>query len=71
MQPSVVNDVVLVGGPSSLIALDKGTGSILEEWAPLDAYFQAGIAVVDDYVLFGTGYAGAKNGSFHVWKLGA
>lgn len=75
MPPSVVNDVVLVGrvrapfvGPGDLIALDKRTGFIIKEWA-LDSYFQGGIAVVDDSVMFGTGY-GDVNGSFNVWKLG-
>ncbi|KAL8734376.1 MAG: hypothetical protein Q9166_001574 [cf. Caloplaca sp. 2 TL-2023] len=80
-QPTVVNDVVMVGvggpypsapytGPGSLLSLDKKTGKILNE-TTLDAYFQSGIAVVGDYVMFGTGYgsSGTGNGSFNVWRL--
>ena len=78
VQPTVVNDIVLTGlGGSytgefftslgSLIALDKYTGNILKKRI-LDSSFQAGIAVVHDYVMFGTGYAQA-NGSFNVWQL--
>ena len=80
--PSVVNDVVLVGtsgpyvrlgtynGPGSLVALDKHTGEIIKE-TMLDNYFQGGIAVVQDNVLFGTGYSetNTNKGSFIVWKL--
>lgn len=81
--PSVVNDIVMVGlsgyppmgggitvGPGSLLSLDKNTGTILKEWI-LHDYFQGGIAVVDNYVMFGTGYRGSTmlNGSFNVWKL--
>lgn len=79
--PTVVNGVVMTGrggpyggpkgklgvGPGNLIALDKHTGSILKNW-PLAAYTQGGIAVVDDYVMFGTGYTTVA-GSFNVWKL--
>ena len=81
MQPTVVNDVVLteVGGPApytgpgSLLALNKYTGKILRG-VRLDAsYFQSGIAVVQDYVMFGTGYRaglpGEANGTFRVWRL--
>ncbi|KAL8784028.1 MAG: hypothetical protein Q9213_004216 [Squamulea squamosa] len=83
VQPTVANDLVLVGvgspysgassaGAGSFLALDKYTGKILRE-TKLDAFFQSGIAVVKDYVLFGTGYGynatGAKNGSFNVWRL--
>ena len=79
--PSVVNDIVLVGvggtyvpgafvgaGPGSLLPLNKHTGNIIKE-TTLDAYFQGGIAVVHDYVMFGTGYGNTANGSFDVWKL--
>ena len=55
--------------PGSLLALNKGTGGIIKETV-LDQYFQGGIAVVDEHVLFGTGYNGRDNGSFNVWKLG-
>ncbi|KAG7004374.1 hypothetical protein G7Y79_00026g059580 [Physcia stellaris] len=79
VQPTVVNDIVLTGlggpytgeftpSPGSFIALDKYTGDILEERI-LDSFFQAGIAVVHDYVMFGTGYQQTPNGSFNVWQL--
>ena len=83
VQPTVVNDLVLVGdggpagasinqsvGAGSFIALDKFTGSILED-RKLDAQFHAGIAVVHDYIMFGTGYetTGTPNGTFNVWRL--
>lgn len=82
VQPTVVNDVVLVGdsGPGagllsagfagSFIALDKYTGGILVDRV-LDQYFQSGIAAVRDYVMFGTGYGTTQtpNGSFNVWQL--
>ncbi|KAL8647677.1 MAG: hypothetical protein Q9226_006338 [Calogaya cf. arnoldii] len=78
VQPTVVNDVVLVGvggpvpysGPGTFLALDQYSGKIRRE-TKLDAtYFQAGIAVVQDYVMFGTGYGvGGDNGSFNVWRL--
>ena len=81
VQPTVVNDLVLVGAgapyspastygsPGTFLSLNKYTGQIVKE-VFLDAYFQAGIAVVRDYVLFGTGYPYAvTNGSFNVWKL--
>ena len=87
VQPTVVNDLVLVGvggpysnsssqggnsssqgGNGSFLSLDKHTGYVLTETA-LDATFQGGIAVVDDYVMFGTGYREAS-GSFNVWRLG-
>ena len=83
--PVVVNDLVLTGttgiqvendilarGPGSLIALNKFTGEIVREDV-LDAFFHGGIAVVEDYVLFGTGYGLLRptdNGSFNVWKRG-
>ncbi|KAF2799759.1 Quino protein alcohol dehydrogenase-like protein [Melanomma pulvis-pyrius CBS 109.77] len=82
--PVVVNDVLLNGvtgdwtessarpvGPGSFLAMNKLTGEILHE-TPLDSYFHAGIAVVHDYVMFGTGYGGiepAAKGSFNVWRL--
>ncbi|KAL8861872.1 MAG: hypothetical protein Q9178_001741 [Gyalolechia marmorata] len=80
--PTVANDVVLVGvggpylapytGPGKFLSLNKKNGTIIKE-TTLDAYFQAGIAVVHDYVMFGTGYsstfAGNATGSFNVWRL--
>lgn len=81
VQPTVVNDLVLVGvsgpysgsssqgGNGSFLSLDKHTGRILMETA-LDATFQGGIAVVKGYVMFGTGYRDQASGSFHVWRLG-
>ncbi|KAL8793209.1 MAG: hypothetical protein Q9195_004145 [Heterodermia aff. obscurata] len=82
VQPTVVNDLVLVGSggpptgassfdiPGSFIALDKFNGNIVTE-VILDGYFQAGIAAVHDYVMFGTGYSATltSNGSFNVWRL--
>ena len=83
VQPTVVNDLVLVGSrgpypgltvyssPGSFLSLNKYTGEIVTE-VILDALFQSGIAVVHDYVLFGTGYPFEDpiiNGSFNVWKL--
>lgn len=82
VQPTIVNDVVVLGvgqpatsapytGPGSLLSLDKLTGKILNE-TMLDAYFQSGIAIVRDYVMFGTGYGFSMKtmGSFNVWRLG-
>ncbi|KAL5401744.1 hypothetical protein PMIN03_011253 [Paraphaeosphaeria minitans] len=84
--PVVVNDVVLTGtsgrweegslyavGPGDFIALNKFTGEILRDDV-LDAFFHAGIAVVKEYVMFGTGYGGLEapqNGSFNVLKIGS
>ncbi|KAL8691463.1 MAG: hypothetical protein Q9224_004171 [Gallowayella concinna] len=81
VQPTVVNDVIMVGvggvypsppysGIGILLALNKYTGKILKQ-ITLDAYFQSGIAVVRDTVMFGTGYgaSGMGNGSFNVWRL--
>lgn len=80
--PSVVNDVVLVGtsgsrgesiepvGPGLLTPLNKRTGKVLRQ-IKLDAVFKRGIAAVQDYVMFGTGYGGIHTpepGSFNVWK---
>ncbi|KAL8888670.1 MAG: hypothetical protein Q9215_003939 [Flavoplaca cf. flavocitrina] len=81
VQPTVVKDVVLTGvggpapytGPGSLLALNKYTGEILREIRLDASYFQSGIAVVQDYVMFGTGYGtgllGEANGTFRVWQL--
>lgn len=78
--PSVVNDVVFVGvsgpfvnllretGPGTLLPLNKHTGAIIKE-TTLDAYWQGGIAIVQDYIMFGTGYQRSPNGTFNVWKV--
>lgn len=79
--PTVVGDVVLTATTMSynvtgsakahgdFLALDKYTGRILYDVA-MDNTVHAGIAVQDDYVLFGTGYYyGPTHGSFHVLKL--
>jgi outer membrane protein assembly factor BamB len=82
--PTVVNDVVLTGitgnfsegnanpvGSGSFLALNKRTGDILSE-LPLNASFRGNFAVVQDCVLFGTGYgrSGAEdNGTFNVWQV--
>ena len=81
VSPSVVNDVVFFGiggpytgsafdrgSPGSLLSLNKYTGAIIEE-VGLNEYFQGGIAIVKDYVLFGTGYRYLENGSFNVFKV--
>ncbi|KAH8900653.1 Quino protein alcohol dehydrogenase-like protein [Thozetella sp. PMI_491] len=70
--PTVVSDVVLVGrsgtGPSSLVALRKGTGELLMEW-PLDQILRGGIAVQGKWVLLGTGYSRGQNGSLWVMRV--
>ncbi|MCJ1245918.1 hypothetical protein MMC30_003122 [Trapelia coarctata] len=80
--PSVVNDVVFTGrtgvvgpgGPGStagtggLVALNKKTGAIIRDY-PLAAYFFGNAAIVDNYVLFGDGYATFNGtGAFNVWR---
>ena len=78
--PSVVNDVVLTGrtqlgnlvtrayGPGGLVALNKITGAVLRDYQ-LNTSFYGNIAIVDNYVLFGTGYNNATGyGGFHVWQ---
>lgn len=81
--PSVVNDVVFNGrsgtipavaggaptGLGGLVAMEKRTGIILHDYT-LDDIFYANIAIVDRYVMFGTGYGfGSGNGTFQVWQL--
>ncbi len=78
--PSVVNDVVHVGvpgpfvgilqktPPGTLLPLNKHTGAIIKE-TTLDTYWQGGIAIVQDYVMFGTGYQRTPNGTFNVFKV--
>lgn len=80
--PSVVNDVVFTGrtgvrgagggvsvvGTGGLIALNKKSGAILRDY-PLAAYFYGDIAIVDNYVLHGEGYATFNGtGGFTVWR---
>lgn len=80
--PTVVGDVVLVctsypinvTGPAEvhgeLLALDKYTGRTLLDMA-LDNVGYGGIAVQNEYVLFGAGYNGATTpASFYVLKGG-
>jgi outer membrane protein assembly factor BamB len=87
--PTVAGDLVLYpragvmdtdGGPAdydnsrgALVALDKKTGAVVAEME-VETNFQGGIAVVGDYVLFGTGYRNGVyylgDGSLHVWKVG-
>lgn len=83
--PTVVGDLVLAGRTGSednpanfentdggLVALDKLTGDIVFDYT-LDANFHGGIAVVDSYIMFGTGYAPfmgyTGSGSFYVMKV--
>jgi outer membrane protein assembly factor BamB len=82
--PAVVNDVVLTGisgnfsagnaspvGSGSFLALNKRTGEILSE-VPLDATFRGNFAVVQNHIMFGTGYrslGAADNGFFNVWQV--
>ncbi|RFU31601.1 hypothetical protein B7463_g4730, partial [Scytalidium lignicola] len=59
--PSVVGDVILVAktgtNESSLVAVQKITGKILDTW-PVDGTFRGGVAIQDNSVIFGTGYGG-------------
>ena len=80
--PTVVGDLVLVGRTGSgadfedsdggLVALNKQTGQIVLD-LELDANFHGGIAVVDNYIMFGTGYAPFMGyfggGSFYVMQV--
>lgn len=80
--PSVVNDVMLVGRSGvntsdafagtggSFYALNSASGAFLKEIS-LDANFHGGIAVQDQYVMFGTGYQEFANGtgSFYVMSV--
>ena len=80
--PSVVNDVVLVGRTGlnisdsftgthgTLFALNSQSGAVIKELS-LDANFHGGIAVQDEYVMFGTGYQTFVNGtgSFYVLRV--
>jgi len=80
--PTVVGDVVLVcttypinvtepaGVHGELLALDKYSGRVILDKV-LDNVGYSGIAVQDEYVLFGTGYNGVTSpASFYVFKSG-
>jgi outer membrane protein assembly factor BamB len=79
--PTVVGDLVLVATTMPLnatsaaashgefLALDKRTGRIVLDLA-MDNVVHGGIAVQDEYVLFGTGYSSnVAPASFHVLKV--
>lgn len=76
--PTVVNDVVFfsrVGNATDydktnggLVPVDKATGAVIMDY-PLQADMHGGVAVVDGYVMFGTGYSGSTSGQFLVWEV--
>lgn len=82
--PTVVNDVVFFGrtgenitGNSQathggLVVVNKMTGEIIKDY-DLNSNFHGGVAVQNQYVMFGTGYSptAAWNGSgeFQVWSV--
>lgn len=81
MPPTVVNDVLFTGRTGTnktgsydltqggLIAIDKRSGLIIRDYN-LEVNFHGGIAVQNDYVMFGTGYNDfAGIGGFHVYTL--
>jgi outer membrane protein assembly factor BamB len=83
--PTVADGVVITGrtsitetGPKSssggeLVLLDAASGRVLSSME-LDAPFHGGIAVQDQYLLFGSGYSNTfdnTTGSFHVVKVTA
>lgn len=83
--PTVAGDVVFFGRtdngsgappydttPGGLIPIDKYTGKILTD-LQTKTTFHGGIAVVGEYVMFGTGYEPPFNmtGGISVWKVGA
>jgi len=76
--PSVVGDIVFnnkpyvtqgfsaVVGPGGLVVLSSATGEILLE-KEIDAPFHGGVAIQDNFLVFGTGYDGyGSNGSIYV-----
>lgn len=79
MPPSVVNNVAMMGytdksttgydkSPGALVPVDASTGEVLAVY-PLDAPLHGGVAIQDQYVMFGSGYHGYKGvGSFYVYK---
>lgn len=85
--PTVVGDLVLVArtgqdpnGTASydqtqggLVALNKDTGSVIMDYM-LSTNFHGGVAVQEEYLLFGTGYSGFGGpalvpGGFHVMRV--
>ncbi|THW05552.1 hypothetical protein D6D26_02081 [Aureobasidium pullulans] len=79
--PTVVNDVLFTGRTGTnktgsydltqggLIAIDKRSGLIIRDYN-LEVNFHGGVAVQNDYVMFGTGYNDfAGIGGFHVYTL--
>ena len=80
--PSVVGDLVLVGRTGvatiagaaagtrgGLVVMAKATGAVIAD-IDLDVLFQGGIAIQDEYILFGTGYARFQGtGSFYVMQI--
>lgn len=81
VSPTVVNDVVFTGrtgvrgpglgalsGGGGLDVLDKRTGRVLRDYG-FNASFVGNVAVVEGFVMFGTGYNMASgSGAFSVWK---
>ncbi|KAJ8103655.1 Quino protein alcohol dehydrogenase-like protein [Lipomyces tetrasporus] len=80
--PSVVNDIIVVGrnapvgqfgAPTGiyggLVVLAKTTGKVIAEF-DLDNDFYGGVAIQNQYILFGTGYNGHNGtGSFYVMSV--
>ncbi|CAD0109410.1 unnamed protein product [Aureobasidium uvarum] len=81
VQPSVVNDTLFTGRTGQnktgshdltrggLIVIDKRSGLMIKDYN-LDVNFHGGVAIQNDYVMFGTGYNGFSGvGGFHVYTL--
>ena len=80
--PSVVGDLVLVGRTGvatvagaaagtrgGLVVMAKATGEVIAD-IDLDVLFRGGIAIQDNYILFGTGYVGFQGtGSFYIMQI--
>jgi outer membrane protein assembly factor BamB len=81
--PSVVGDVMLTTapvstvlgglqllvGPGQLVILDQKTGGFVDT-VTVDAVMHGGIAIQDEYLLFGTGYSGYNStGSLYVMSV--
>lgn len=79
MIPAIVNDVAFMGytqngtdgydqSAGAMLPVNAGTGEILDIYH-LDAPFHGGVAVQDEWVMFGAGYHGYKGtGSMYVYK---
>lgn len=75
--PTTVGDLVLFGRladaeapggeDSGLVVVNKNSGEILLDY-PVEGVFRGGIAVQDEYILFGTGYRGGT-GYVYVLKI--